>query len=656
MVSNARRQPGVFVVRKLFRPLYGIRPLTVRLLLVFSLVLVTYVTAVGNFFLFDDGPAIVSNSAINQMDTTHAVAWRDAILSSNAGPTGRPLSMLSLALDASWQTDLSATPFKLTSLFIHLSCGLLLLLWLRALGRSPGLRLRWPPALAALAVALWLVAPLHVSTVLYPVQRMAQLATLFALLGLWLYCRWRNRWAEAGASAGEVIAAALWLALVVLLALLSKENGILLLWLLALVEIVVYRGRWQGTERPWLQRLAWLAVLAPLLVLAWVLIWRPELLLAGYAARDFTVTERLLTQLRVLWLYVGWLILPLPGQLGFLHDYIPVSRGWFTPASTLLAGLGWLTVLGLATWQYKARPWLTFGVLFFLVGHSLESGLLALEMVFEHRNYLPSIGLFIVLAGLLCELAARLPTVSPRLGLAALFLPMLLLLGLRTWTWGDELRMTEAHVRHHPDSPRGHYFHARALERVHERKVEAGTDPDLGDLLMARAALQRMAALDPGALAPWAALFLLDERWFPANPEQAQWLDAMIANAERPRLSASDANGVNAVLARLQSDCERHAQRAAELLDALAGSHSSLDLELARYRLARDCGHDEQGPDRILASLQSLYPDNIRVLYLRLEAAVVAEDVGAMYAVVARIMEQDPGRRELSHLRRLVAD
>ena len=624
---------------------------------VFVAIALAYAGAANDYFLFDDRPALTANSAITQLDPLAAAAWRDALLSSNAGPTGRPLAMLSLALDAGWQDRLSAVPFKLTNLLIHLACGVLLLAFLLQLQRAqPAAGLRLGTSATAFATALWLLAPLHVSTVLYPVQRMAQLSALFMLLGLYLYARWRNRWAQQGASVAELLAAALWLGLVTLAALLSKENGVLLVWLLPLVEWVVFRGRWAGAELPWLRRLALLALLLPLALVAALLLWAPETILAGYAQREFSFSERLLTQLRVLWHYVGWFVLPLPGQLGFLHDTIPVSRGWFAPATTALAGIAWLLVLGIAVRSARSCPWLLFGLLFFLIGHSMESSVLALEMVFEHRNYLPSVGLAIIVAGALSMLSLHLPTLDPRLLALAVGLPLLLLLSLRTHTWGDELRLAEANARHHPDSPRGQYFLSRALTTRHEESMASNEQTGMDDLLMARAALQRMAALDPDALVAPAALYLLDARWFPGNPEQSAALAAMQARAGKPVLSASEVNGLNAVLNHLLRGCEERAASATGLVEALrAGGTHRLDWDTARYDIAR-CGLGKLPPAQVLAELEEGYPDNLRIQYLRLAAGVEANDVAAMYEAVARIQALDTGRRQVSRLRMLVAD
>ena len=633
--------------------------LTLRWLVpVFIVCTVFYAASAGDYFLFDDVPALTANTALAHMDSSRASAWRDVILSSNAGPTGRPLAMFSLALNAAWQDPLSAIPFKRTNLLIHLLCGLLLLGCLVQLQRAQSaaaVSCLGIPAMG-LAVALWLLAPLHVSTVLYPVQRMAQLATLFALLGLYLYTRWRNRWAEHGASVAELVAAGLWLGLVTLAAVMSKENGLLLLWLLPLVEWVFLRGRWAGGELPWLRRLALLALVLPPLLVAAVLLGTPEYILAGYGQRDFSFGERLLTQLRVLWHYVGWFVLPLPGQLGFLHDDIPVSTGWFAPGTTALAAVAWVLALAAALRATRACPWLLFGLLFFLIGHSMESSVLALEMVFEHRNYLPSVGLAIVLAGALTTVARRLPTIEPRLLLLAFGLPLLLLLGLRTHTWGDELRLAQFNARHHPDSARGQYFLSRALTKRYENALARDGQAELDDLLAARAALQRMAALEPDSMVAQAALYLLDARWFPGNPEQEIALDALLARADKLVLSASEVNGLNAVLGHLVKGCGPGVARAFALVEVLrAADTSPLDWDTARYSIAR-CGVDGLEPRQLLAELEQQYPGNIGVQYLRLAASVETNDVAAMYVAVARIQALDTGRRQVSRLRALVAD
>jgi protein O-mannosyl-transferase len=618
---------------------------------------VMYCLGLGNFFLFDDAPAISANLAVAKLPATTAAGWRDLLFSSGAGPTGRPLAMATFGLNALGVDGLSATHFKFTNVLIHLACGLLLLgfLWqLQGLEAEGAKRLT--RTAAVVAVAIWLLAPLHVSTVLYPVQRMAQLATLFVLLGLYLYTRWRRQWMLAGAGFAEVIAAALWLALVSLAALLSKENGVLLLWLLPLVEVVFFRGRFAGQERPWVRRFALLALVSPLLLTAWVALAAPDLLLSGYQGREFTMGERLLTQLRVLWLYVGWFLLPLPQWLGFLHDDLLLSTGWVSPWTTALAGLGWLVAIAAAVYGARSQPWLLFGLWFYLIGHSVESGFLALELIFEHRNYLPSVGLSVIVAMGLCTLASRHSAVAPRFVWLGYFVPLLLLLGMRTYTWGDDLRMAQTNAQHHPASPRGQYLLATAYERQHRIALASPGTPDITSLLESRAALQRMDLLAPDSLVAPLALYLFDSRWFPGNPEQTAALSKVLEGIRKPVLSASESNGINALVGGAVATCGSDAHAVTALVDALPEAQpDALDWHLARYRLAH-CAIPSVDTQQMLRELEATFPTSVAVLYLRLEASVEENDVAAMYNTLATMQALDDGRKLTSQLRRLVSD
>ena len=112
------------------------------------------------------------------------------VFGGHAGPTGRPLSLLSFLIDANnWPTD--PWPFKRTNLIIHLVNGALLGLLagkvLRVLEFDKH-SARW---IALISTACWLLHPFLVSTTLYAVQRMAQLSTLFMFAGLAAYLHGR---------------------------------------------------------------------------------------------------------------------------------------------------------------------------------------------------------------------------------------------------------------------------------------------------------------------------------------------------------------------------------------------------------------------------------------------------------------------------------
>src|SRR5690606_197154 len=106
-------------------------------------------------------------------------AVRDAAFSSQIGGLIRTLPTLTFALDYFRGDGLDSSTFKITNLAIH-ALTMLALIWLLRMllavaGVAPAIG-RW----AALALALaWAVHPLQVSSVLYIVQRMQTLTTLF---------------------------------------------------------------------------------------------------------------------------------------------------------------------------------------------------------------------------------------------------------------------------------------------------------------------------------------------------------------------------------------------------------------------------------------------------------------------------------------------
>jgi hypothetical protein len=70
----------------------------------------------------------------------------------------------------------------------------------------------------------------------------------------------------------------------------------------------------------------------------------------------------------------------------------------------------------------KRFPIVAFAVLWFLVGHSLESTVFPLEIIHEHRNYLPALGPLLALTYLLLfALPSKMPN-SLRIALVALII------------------------------------------------------------------------------------------------------------------------------------------------------------------------------------------------------------------------------------------
>lgn len=373
-------------------------------------------------FLFDDYvnlPALGANGPV-----THWSTFWQYITSGQADPTGRPLALLSFLIDAH---DWPATPypFKRTNLLLHLLNGTTLALLLMRLGRlaipATTPRQRERIALAGvLGASLWLLHPLMVSTTLYIVQREAMLAASFTLLGLLLWLKGRQDLLDGRRLAGWTwMIAGLWGC--TLLGVLSKANGMLLPALALVIDHTILRvritdgrSRNASDQRKNRETVSGLRVYRTAL---WLLAGPPALFLsiyllrAGYlgivhgisAVRPWTLGERLLTEQRILIDYLRLLWLPHPFTPGLFNDHVEVSTGLLNPVSTLPSILAIATLIVGAIVVRRRWPILAGAILFYFTAQSMESGTLALELYFEHRNYLPAMLMFWPLALWLCD-------------------------------------------------------------------------------------------------------------------------------------------------------------------------------------------------------------------------------------------------------------
>ncbi len=353
-----------------------------------------YMLGIHGPFLVDDTGTILNNQAI-QLPNITIDELLQAAFSSQAGPLGRPLAMASFAADYA-VGGLRPESFKFTNILIHVAITMLVFFVSRALmarlslwqGKTANCGWQGP----LLITAIWALHPQHVSTVLYAVQRMSQLAMLFVMAAVWVYINLRNR-LLAGDARGSAWRAALLLPLLAG-ALLSKENGALLPVLLLVVEVVFFRFAMPAKMRTARLLLATSLIVPTLALLGYLISLGLGLNSIG-SVRDFTPAERMLTEPRLLFTYLVQFAWPDPAGMPFYYDNILASRSLLDPPATLGAIAFWLVLLGAAVacvWRNRA-PLFAFAVFWFLGGHLLESTTIPLELGFEHRNYLPAFGL-----------------------------------------------------------------------------------------------------------------------------------------------------------------------------------------------------------------------------------------------------------------------
>jgi hypothetical protein len=112
------------------------------------------------------------------------------------------------------------------------------------------------------------------------------------------------------------------------------------------------------------------------------------------STKGITAWTYLLTSLNVLWTYLRLLVLPIHQNLDY--DY-PIAKSLFE-FPTVLSFLGHVAVVAAAFLLYKKKGWLLlpFGIAWFYIGLSpVQSFVPIIDVIFEHRVYMPSIGFFL---------------------------------------------------------------------------------------------------------------------------------------------------------------------------------------------------------------------------------------------------------------------
>lgn len=401
-------------------------------------------------FIFDD----IANLGAVQNWIAGAVGWRSVVFENLSGPLGRPISMATFLIDgAIWGMD--PFGFKLGNLMLHLATGIAVFFLVKEIAKR-SINTHTDPALLALVITtVWLLHPIQAGTVLYVIQRMAMLSTLFIVMTLLAYMIGRVHM-EAGRARRGSIWLFITVPLLTMLAAFSKENGLLALLLCGVVEWGWFRAM-PGASRPRAVRLflIWL-VAAPILVGLFLLLVQPELFLADYGNRRFNLTERLLTQSRVLFDYTGKLLWP--SKLSMFRDEYTVSTGLFSPPITSFALLGWAAVVTAAIRLRSRLPLFSGGVAIYLVGHLMESSVFPLMIYFEHRNYLPSLGVWLAVSGLLLPLWQHLrpkmdtPHAVAAIGLVGLFAVLSFATHGRALVWETKELLIRQSLQHYPNS------------------------------------------------------------------------------------------------------------------------------------------------------------------------------------------------------------
>ena len=339
-------------------------------------------------FTLDDGHNIVNNHNIRienlSLDELGKAGFKSPIPS-------RPVANISFAINH-YLHEYNVKGFRFFNVLVHVLTGIFLYFFIRDTLHTPALKPKygkneWLPVFAAI---LWMVHPIQTQSVTYIVQRMNCLSSMFYILAMWMYTLGRiqkSRRKKIVRYTGCLLSG--------IMSLGSKEIAATLPFFIFIYEWYFF----QQLGKTWLNKQAFPFRLSMVFLAALTfshLGSTPlEALLSSYETTDFSLGQRLMTQSRVIFFYLGLIFYPHPSRLNLDH-HILLSSSLTDPMTTILSILGLIMIFAGAVFLAKRDSLLSFCLLWFLGNLVIESSIIALEIAFEHRVYLPSMMLILM--------------------------------------------------------------------------------------------------------------------------------------------------------------------------------------------------------------------------------------------------------------------
>jgi len=450
----------------------------IQVLLLALAVALTYGHTLDVPFYLDDFSSIQENPIIYNWQGTLAELWHFAPL--------RIIGYFSFALNYQIH-QFEVAGYHLVNIIIHFLTGAAVLLLTRGLLRTPALEgtpasvQRWLPLLVAL---IFLLHPLQIQAVTYTVQRLASLAALFyiAAMASFIHARLAN----------TLIPTIFWLLtclLFIAFAFFSKQNTVTLPFALLLLELIFFP---KHTQR--LLMIA-MATLTGLITLWLILTWGFDQNLISLATVDELTRETpdisrlsyFATQMTVLWKYLSLFFWPFTAHIDY--DY-PITDSLLSAnthyhiiarildSQALWALLGHLLLVGIALYNLRRLPLLAFGILFYYLAHGIESSFIPIrDVIFEHRTYLPNLGIVILSAWFIMIFIPLNQWLNTRL-ITIAWLILLIALGSATWLrnnqWRDPVALWQHNVEQSPNKQRGWIILGKHLVQRGQQQQQQG--------------------------------------------------------------------------------------------------------------------------------------------------------------------------------------
>jgi hypothetical protein len=382
-----------------------------------------YLAGVAGPYLVDDQQLITGQEEVFRSAKSSVDYWK----SKNFGLIDRGVSQTSFYFQK-YICGYESYCSKGINVVIHILNSAFLYFFIRKVLIFIGLEKKQLVWIASLASVLFMIHPLFVSTVLYAIQRMTLLSGSFVILsGICSFNVFQR----------SKLNAWIWSALFLmslLIATMSKENGVAVISMPIILLLLNKRIK-QNVKINFV-----ILIFLSCVVLCLLFFERLyNFILSSYNLAHFDISERLLTQPGVWLEYIRLIVFPCIGSFGFFRDDVEIvssieSKSFIVPFLVLMLVL--FASIWAAFCKNKIYQACGFGMIWFFTFNIIEGTVFGIEMMYEHRAYIPSIGVILTGSVVLYQLFVICGRYKVYL-LAAVFLYMSLLSGIRALQWSE---------------------------------------------------------------------------------------------------------------------------------------------------------------------------------------------------------------------------
>lgn len=426
------------------------------------LICISYSNTLHSPFVYDDLYGISENRYI-QIREISLNGLSDIIKHSYA--RSRPVSNITLALNYMYG-GLDTFGYHAVNISIHILTAIFIYLLFLTIFRTRTLESYHDhaPVLAFAIAGLWSLNPVQTQAVTYIIQRMTSLATMFYIISFYCYVK------ASAKKAHEIRGKSIFYGLAFLasvLAMGSKEIAITLPLVFLLYEYFVFVRNNEKSMRGLMKKVLFLTICTMVIALAYIKFQNPltfiekhligEIVSFNIQDGQIGITQKIMTEARVIFYYISLFLFPHPSRQMLLYDY-PVSSSLFAPLTTIISIITFFSLIFLA-FRLKKKPLISFFILWYFTNLMLESTVIKLHLVFEHRLYLPSVGIAAIVILLLWK-GARRYNISTRPVVGAchiLFIMLAFMTYNRNGIWRDDVTLYEDNLRKNPNSSTIHY-------------------------------------------------------------------------------------------------------------------------------------------------------------------------------------------------------